>query len=502
LTYIKPKNKTINKKPMKKLINLMTIAVILFSASCRKEGCTDPYATNYDPKAKKGKQAELCEYDTAKTNNQVTLEGNLPTQTLTADKKYLIKGQVFVREGQVLTIEPGTVLLGDKRTRGVLVIDRGGKLMAEGTKEKPIVMTSSQDASIRDRGDWGGLVILGKANVNQPNPAIEGITPEVNFGTTGSTAFDDDNSGVYKYLRVEFAGIELSPNNETNSITMGGVGRGTTMEYCMVSFGGDDGFEWFGGTVNGKYFVCHSTWDDDFDCDYGWSGNVQFGVGIRYPGFADQSQSNGFECDNGPNDNDVEPYTTGTFSNMTIIGPIKTGSSVSNSNFAHAIDLRRRTAISITNSVFMGYPRGLRFNQPSVYQQYNSGVGVLTNNVLLTPNIDYAAGTGVDVNDVKTYWEANNTTITGAAELSQYTALGINPEIIYGAGQLASAYPSNPDFRVTSGSLTSGASFTNAKFNEANRSSFFDKTVTYVGGFGSVDWTDGWAEFAPVDKEY
>src|SRR5690606_4542695 len=183
----------------------------------------------------------------------IELTGNLTTQTLSKDNKYLLKGQVFVRDGQTVTIQPGTVIFGDKATRATLVVDRGGKIIANGTQSEPIVMTSSQPAGIRDRGDWGGLVILGKANVNQPNPAIEGITPEVNFGTTQSNEFDDDNSGVYKYLRVEFAGIELTPNNETNSITMGGVGRGTEMEYLMVSYGGDDGFEWFGGTVNGKY---------------------------------------------------------------------------------------------------------------------------------------------------------------------------------------------------------------------------------------------------------
>lgn len=116
----------------------------------------------------------------------IELTGNLTTQTLSKDNKYLLKGQVFVRDGQTVTIQPGTVIFGDKATRATLVVDRGGKIIANGTQSEPIVMTSSQPAGIRDRGDWGGLVILGKANVNQPNPAIEGITPEVNFGTTQS----------------------------------------------------------------------------------------------------------------------------------------------------------------------------------------------------------------------------------------------------------------------------------------------------------------------------
>lgn len=434
----------------------------------------------------------------------IELTGDLTSQTLTADKKYLLLGQVFVRDGQVLEIEPGTVIFGDKRTRATLIIDKGGKIMAEGTRENPIVFTSAQEPGVRDRGDWGGIVILGRSNVNQPNPAIEGITPEVNFGTFNSTEFDDESSGVLRFVRVEFGGIELSPNNETNSITMGGVGRGTVMEYNMVSFGGDDGFEWFGGTVNGKYFVSHAMWDDDFDCDYGWSGNVQFGLIIRYPGFADQSQSNAFECDNGPNDTDVQPYTTGTFSNVTVIGPIRTGSSVSNGNYAHAIDLRRRTAASIFNSVFTGFPRGLRMNQPSVYANYMEGRGVLENNVMVyaTEANAFLAGSGVDPADVANYWNQKNTTISGPFSNEIHQDLGLNPELFFGS-RLANDYGSSLDFRVTSGTLTNGALFTNAKFSESVRADFFDTSVDFIGAFGPNDnWTEGWTEFDPVDRVY
>jgi hypothetical protein len=474
---------------MKKFLSLLAIAALIFASACNKSDDDD----NFIP-------------PTPEPDQPVELTGDLSTRTLTADKKYLLKGQVFVRSGQTLTIEPGTVIFGDKRTRGLLVIDRGGRIVANGTREQPIVFTSNQEAGIRDRGDWGGLVILGRANVNQPNPAIEGITPEVNFGTTGSSAADDESSGIMRYVRVEFGGIELTPNNETNSITMGGVGRGTTMEYNMVSFGGDDGFEWFGGTVDGKYFISFASWDDDFDCDYGWSGNVQYGLVVRYPGFADQSQSNAFECDNGPNDNDVEPYTTGTFSNVTVIGPIKTGSSVSNANYAHAIDLRRRTAISIFNSVLTGFPRGLRMNQPSVLANYQNGLGVLANNILVfaTEANAFQAGSGVDVSAVKAYWDGEdktNTTVAGPFSDQLHTDLGINPNWFFGS-RLADQYPSNPDFRVTSGAITTGAKFDHPKFNETNRSGFFDKSVQFIGAFGNTDWTDGWAEFDPVDKEY
>ncbi|MBK9149887.1 MAG: hypothetical protein IPM26_02390 [Saprospiraceae bacterium] len=448
-----------------------------------------------------------CSKDKDDDNNNnnttlVELTGALTTRTLSANQKYLLKGQVFVNDGQTLTIEPGTVIFGDKATKGTLVINRGGRIIAEGTADKPIVFTSALAEGIRDRGDWGGLVILGRANVNQNNPAIEGITPEVNFGTTNSTANDGESSGTLKYVRVEFAGIELTPNNETNSITLGGVGRGTVMEYCQVSYGGDDGFEWFGGTVNGKYLISLGMWDDDFDMDFGYAGNVQFGLVVRYPSFADQSGSNGIEADNGPNDNDVQPYTTATLSNLTVLGPLTTATSSVNANYQHAMDLRRRVSISVANSVFAGFPRGVRFNQPSVGQNYAAGRGVLVNNVLQSGANTYQAGTGVTVDDVKAVWEATNTTIAQAAAATVFEGLGIKADLFYGT-KLPEAYPSNPDFKLlAAGSLATGASFASPKFSEANRQGFF-QNVAYRGAFGSAtDWTDGWAEFNPILKKY
>jgi hypothetical protein len=430
-------------------------------------------------------------------SNVETLQGNLTTRRLTNDKQYLIVGQVFVPDGVTVTIDPGTILYGQKATRGTLIVDRGGKLIAKGTPAAPIVMTSAQDPGERDRGDWGGLVILGRARTNQVDPAIEGIDPVRIFGGTD----DSDSSGEYEYLRVEYAGIELTPNNETNSITMGGVGRGTKMEHLVVSYGGDDGFEWFGGNVDGKYLVSVSTWDDDFDVDYGYSGNVQFGLAVRNPFFADQSQSNAFECDNGPNDNDVQPYTTGTFSNITVYGPRdRVGRSISGNNF-HSIDLRRRTAVSIFNSIFTGFPVGVRFNTASVTQQYDNGVGVLANNTIINPNANFAAGGGANVTDVERIWNASNTTVAlppadGPWE-DFYRGYGLRPENFFARFTLLT-YPTNPDFSLLpNGTLATGANFTNSKLG-----AFFDKTVPFVGAFGATDWTDGWVNFNPINTDY
>lgn len=426
----------------------------------------------------------------------VELSGNLDTQTLTKDKKYLLKGQVFVNDGKTLTVQPGTVVYGDKSTKGTLIIGLGGKIMAEGTASEPIVFTSSLEEGTRDRGDWGGLVILGKARVNQASPAIEGITPAVIYGGTA----DNDNSGTLKYVRVEFAGIELTPNNETNSITLGGVGSGTTLEYCQTSFGGDDGFEWFGGAVNGKHLIVFATWDDSFDIDFGFSGKLQYALDVRYPSYADQSGSNCIEADNGPNDNATDFLTTAVISNLTSVGPRAVNNQSINANFQHSIDLRRRVALNVANSVFVGYPRGIRFNQQTVYDNYNNGTAILKNNVLVADTQTFTVGTGMaaTATDLAGIWNnaANGNTVISTTDFPAiWTALGLNTNAFFGTN-VRNGYAANPTFAVSTGSLTTGASFTDAKLSTG-----FD-VVTYKGAFGTTDWTDGWAEFNPIDKAY
>lgn len=449
---------------------------------------------------------------TPEPDKNVVLQGNLNTQTLTADKVYLLKGQVFVRTGQTLTIEPGTVVLGEKSSKGTLIIDRGAKINAKGTKEKPIIMTSNQAPGDRDKGDWGGLVVLGKARVNLDEPAIEGITPAVTYGGTD----DNDNSGVMEFLRVEFAGIELSANNETNGITLGGVGRNTKFENIMVSYGGDDGIEWFGGSVNGKNLVVFAGWDDDFDIDNGFSGKLQFGLGLRYPSHADQSESNGFEWDTDGQNNLTRFKTSVVASNFTIIGPGIDANSYS-SNFKHGVDLRRNIAGSIFNSVVIGYPTAFRFNHQSAMDNYigTAATGFIENNIFAARTSDVIIGSNVSAADavakIKEYLTSKGNTITAGAATetsAAYTALGIKPELLFNK-RLKNDYPSNPNFSVTAGTLTTkGAKFTNGIFATAEAASNgadnykFDKGVTYIGAFGATDWTAGWTEFNPITKQY
>ena len=184
--------------------------------------------------------------ETPEESKDVVLENEITSDmTLKATDNNLLKGFVYVTKGVTLTIEPGTVIKGEKATKGSLIVEPGGKIIAEGTAEKPIVFTSDQAAGSRAYGDWGGLILCGNAPVNANEPQIEG-GPRTVYGGDDPA----DNSGTLKYVRIEFAGYPLEPNKEINGLTCGGVGSGTTLEYIQVSFCGDDSYEWFGGTVN------------------------------------------------------------------------------------------------------------------------------------------------------------------------------------------------------------------------------------------------------------
>jgi hypothetical protein len=464
------------------------------------------------------------------------LSGVLATQTLDALKPYLLVGQVFVPNGATLTVPAGTVVKGDKASKAALIVQPGGKLIAEGTATNPVVFTSAQAVGERDRGDWGGILILGNAFVNQSaKPAIEGITPTQTFGSTIAEAATPttnatENSGSLRYVRIEYAGIELTPNNETNSLTMGGVGNGTTIEYVQASFGGDDNFEWFGGTVNGKYLVSLSAWDDDLDTDFGWGGNVQFALVVRNPFFADQSGSNAFESDNQANGNTLAGIcdgstntgcTRGVFSNVTVLGPREIQSRAISGNYQNAAHLRRRTAISIFNSFFSGYRVGIRVDDQGTLDNLNNGVSRHGYNVLSVPGTtligtstsasDAAFATGLTIapdpagnaTAVSTYWtNNNNSAISNITVLTPLTDLGLNGAAYWGS-LTATTYPSNPNFTLLAGvaggsNLNAGANFSDPKVSGA----FFSAT-TYRGAFSSAgDWTDGWSEFQPLNKTY
>lgn len=437
------------------------------------------------------------------TDEFVILTGDLPTQTLDASKKYLLKGYAFVQSGQTLTIPAGTIIFGDKASKGTLVINRGGKIQAEGTAQKPIIFTSKLGPGERDKGDWGGIIILGNANVNQANTPIEGVSPAVNFGTFNSSANDAESSGTLKYVRIEYAGIALSPNNEINALTFGGVGSGTVVENVQVSYSGDDAFEWFGGTVNCKNLIALGTWDDDFDTDFGYTGKVQFALSVRDPFYADQSGSNAFESDNDAGGTQAVPKTAPVFSNVTVFGPRHDSTSSISANYQHAAHLRRNTATSIFNSVITGFPIGLRLDGSSAMGNYTSGAGEIKNNLLISlgnrgaarPFMGSDNNTPISTDSVKNYYLANNPAgFISRTSQANYAALGIDVNLFFSKN---ANYPLNPAFGVSSGVISSGANFSHQKLS----GSFFTP-VAYHGAFGSTDWTDGWANFDPKNQTY
>lgn len=314
-------------------------------------GSTDWTAgwTNFDPKS--------TNYPATTT---VIQAGDITTNTTwTKNNVYLLNGWVYVKDGVTLTIEAGTIIRGDKTNKGSLIIERGAKLVANGTAAEPIVFTSNQSGTDRTYGDWGGIVICGKAPINQPGgtATIEGGVGAIYGG--GLTPNAADNSGSLQFVRIEFSGIAFQPNSEINGLTLGGVGSGTTLNNIQISYCGDDSFEWFGGTVNAKYLIAFRGWDDDFDTDNGFSGMVQFAVSLRDPQVADQSTSNGFESDNDSSGSENSPFTSAIFSNVSVFGPLSTPSVVANTRYGRAAHYRRNIKMQFYNMVYAGWATGL-----------------------------------------------------------------------------------------------------------------------------------------------
>jgi len=336
---------------------------------------------------------------------------------------YLLNGWVYVKSGATLTIEPGTIIRGDKVNKAALIIERGGQLIAEGTSTAPIVFTSNQAAGSRDYGDWGGLIICGNDSINQAGgvATIEGGVGAQYGG--GTTPIANDNSGILKYVRVEFPGIAFAPNNEINGITFGGVGSGTTVDFVQVSYSGDDSYEWFGGSVNARHIVALRGWDDDFDTDNGFRGMVQFGVSLRDPAVADVSGSNGFESDNDASGSSNSPGTRPIFSNISFFGPKVTAATVVNSNHKRAFHIRRNSRLNAINTIFCGYPTGMYIDGNATMANANNNELRLENNIMSGMDAFFAvpASQTWSVADARAYWTSaarhNDTVPTNAAML-------------------------------------------------------------------------------------
>ena len=311
-----------------------------------------------------------------------TLSGNInTTTTLTSDKVWTLKGYVYVTDGAKLIIQPGTTIISDVAEKGALCIERGAQIIAEGTATKPIIFTSGKAVGERTPGDWGGIIILGKAKTNRSSePTIEGGIGRA-FGGTN----DADNSGILKYVRIEYAGIAAMPNSEINALTLGGVGSGTVIENVQTVYANDDAFEFFGGTVNAKNLYAYATADDDFDFDFGYTGTITNGVAKRDPQFVDSGDAgNGVECDNDGTGSSAQPTTHPKLLNMILVGP-NVSTALSNHNLG--LRFRRATQFTMKNSVVWGWMKGgLSLESNETAQFVKDGVSVFEGNSVGTFN--------------------------------------------------------------------------------------------------------------------
>lgn len=440
--------------------------------------------TNWDPKnANYGAVSDSTTLNDASGEKAITT-----TVTLDASKVYLLKSICVVKSGAKLVIPAGTVIRGRGNTAAspkeyaCIVVERGGQIDVQGTSSKPVVMTSSKAVGSRDRGDWGGLLLAGKALNNQGTTTqMEGFN-NVSFNNQlaiygGSD--DADNSGSVTYLRIEFAGFAFEPNKELNAITFCSVGNKTKVDNIQVSFSGDDSYEWFGGTVNAKHLIAYKGTDDDFDTDFGFRGNVQFGIAQKDSLYYDLSwnatggsTSETFESDNDASGSGKLPLTSAVFTNITCVGPVPLGGSwatmgtTSKGAFRRAARIRRNSRLSITNSIFMGYRNFIMFDGDStlIAAGVKPVVKVSDANDLIRNN--YFCNTSAAA--------AKGTTNTGLVEISagsspdsldKWVRLSVNNNMINKAAYTAGTVlvdpqnKTNPDFRpVTSNTDLVGTS--------------------------------------------
>ncbi|MEE4177581.1 MAG: hypothetical protein V2I46_08735 [Bacteroides sp.] len=448
-------------------------------------------------------------------------EGNISgTETWTANKIYRLNGFVRVPEGAKLYIEPGTLIIGDRESKGTLIVQMGGQIFAEGTEEHPIVMTSENAPGFREPGDWGGLVICGRAPNNIT--ASTGLPVELEGGYGGFHGGDipNDNSGVIRYVRIEYAGIPINPNEEVNSLTLGSVGSETTIEYVMASYGLDDAFEWFGGTVNAKYLVANRNLDDDFDVDLGFSGKVQFAVSVRGAALADQSGSNGFEVDNNGSGSAAEPFTSGVFANISMIGPKQDRETPISLQFQHAAQLRRNSRISIYNSYMTGYPNGLYIDDDKAGSGQAALDGHLQIRNLHLAGVNHWGGNGYGSEGTAFEGAPAN----GAQHPNNPRGVALKSHANFPGGQEAyETWFGTEDFNnhlvskwedlgIQASSFELGApAFTpagsspllnGARWTNTPKADDFFEKVTFVGAFGDTDWTQGWGEWNCHIVEY
>lgn len=347
---------------MKSQIKFLTAAVIAsmaFATACNNNTDNTPG----DDSALKG------EIPTG-----TTLTGNITANaTLTSGSSYKLSGGLHVKAGSTLTIEPGvTVVAVDDDAPDYILIEQGAKIDAQGTASSPIVMTSE----LKKSGAWGGIHICGRAHTN----AGEGVLSEIGNAPYGGSD-DSDNSGTLRYIRLEYTGFALDEEHEANGISFYGVGNGTTVEYIQAYKGSDDGFEFFGGSVNVKHMVVTDCTDDSFDWTEGWNGRGQFLVAYQS---GEEECDCLMECDNNGNNFDATPVAHPILSNLTLVGD-------NSANNTRGIRLRAGTQAEIYNSIVTGKAKCITLETEQTEQALLNGTSKLQH-IAMSTDLDSENG--------------------------------------------------------------------------------------------------------------
>lgn len=389
-----------------------------------------------------------------------------------ADRTWVLDGIVYVQDGARLTIEPGTRVEGQPGS--ALVVTRSASLHAAGNSDMPIVFTSGQPEGTRAPGDWGGVVLLGSAPVNQADAQIEGVPANDIRGTFGGD--DAEGScGVLEYARIEFAGFEVYANNELNGLTLGGCGSGTIVRHVQVHRSLDDGVEMFGGTADLRHILITGAGDDALDWDWGWRGRVQFLIAQQHSNSGD----NAFEADNNGDRHNAAPLSEPLMYNLTLVSPR------SHTRHHRAMTLREGTGGHFHNLFIHGF----------------SGEAVDIKDAATVANLETGrlSFQGVALNEIGgrgvSYFEdesGNANDDGGLGEASYFrnvvgARFGVDPMFSRDVGGTV-----NPAFAPGgTSSLRDGAV-------APPQGEFWDEAARYIGAIrpgAARDWTDGWTDF-------
>ena len=413
------------------------------------------------------------------------LQGDVTSDmTLLNTRAYRLRGLVFVKNNATMTIQPGTFILGQPGAQppSALFVTRTGKIIAEGTRSRPIIMTSSQPVGSRKPGDWGGLVLLGQGTVNWPNGFgyIEGVSESEDTKYGG--ADPQHNCGTLRYVSVEFAGSELSPNNEVNAITWGGCGSDTVTDHLVAKYGFDDDFEWFGGNMDAKYLVALYPRDDYIDGQIGWTGRLQHVLAV---GNQEYQGNRGIEMDNNERDFAAQPRSRPQFYNFTFAG--------SGDTFTQGVDEGAGVA-----AVWLRRGAAGRYNNMLLYNWVSNGFELRDDATLANLDNQQLTVDGVLLWDNgKASGRAN--TLEGQSTANSLPFLsgqrGQAKNVLVADPMLRRPFEySDPDFRPRLGSPVFRANWV-----QPPDDGFFDQWATYTGAFGDIDWAEEWVSFHRED---